>query len=121
MATEKSSTSSTATTQDLRPAIAKARQAGVAPAVNSTDATEGQPLAVRARARRAELQAALAKTSADDDRTRGDLERALTTIGELLTGDTGHLTETTATDINAWLERSKHLGELATKPADIKH
>lgn len=125
MATEKSSTTSTtstATTQDLRPAIARAKQGEAVPAANSTAATEGQPLAVRARARQAELEAALAKTPAHDDRTRRDLQLALTTIAELLTGDTEHLTETTSSDINTWLERSKHLGELAPRPAgNTKH
>lgn len=78
---------------------------------NSTDATQGEPLAVRAMARRDELvkiQGALAK---DRKTEANDLQLAIDTVNGLLTGDTEHLTETTASDLNRWLEETKHLGE----------
>ena len=81
---------------------------------NSTDATQHEPLAMRARARRAELATILEKLPADALRTRGDITLALSTIDSMLTGDTAHLTESNASDINVWLEESKHLGETPT-------
>ncbi len=80
---------------------------------NSTDATHGQPLAVRAKARKAELEALLETTT--DVRARGDIELAVSSVTELLTGDPEHLSATTAAAINLWLEREKHLGETAVK------
>jgi hypothetical protein len=85
---------------------------------NSTDATQGEALAVRARARKAELEALLAKVPAPDDEVRADVERALSSVKTLLTGDTAHLSPTTAAELNRWLEGAKHLGEQTTsKPA----
>jgi len=78
---------------------------------NTTDATQGEPLAVRARARRKELAAALAKLPADRARERGDIELALTTVDNLLTGDPKHLSDATGGDLNKWLEGTKHLAE----------
>ena len=80
---------------------------------NSTDATLGQPLAVRAKTRKAELEALLETST--DVRARGDIELALSSVTELLTGDPEHLSATTAAAINLWLEREKHLGETAAK------
>lgn len=83
---------------------------------NSTDATQGEPLAVRAAARRVELEAALAKLPAHELRARTDIEMALAAITALLVGDPDHPSESTAAAINTWLESSKHLAETA-KPA----
>ena len=82
---------------------------------NSTDATRGEPLAMRAQKRRVELQAALAKLPADD-RSRGDIEHALAAIDTLLTGDVGHLAESTAAELSRLLEGSKHLAESSPAP-----
>ncbi len=104
---------STRDTLDLRPPQKRE---------NSTDATRGEPLAVRARIRKDELETLLARTTADDVGTRADIERALASVADLLTGDTEHLSESTAAAINRWLEGAKHLGAkppaaTATAPA----
>jgi hypothetical protein len=79
---------------------------------NSTDATRGEPLAMRAQKRMIELEAALAKLPAES-RARSDIELVLTSIGSLLTGDLEHLADTTASALNHALENSKHLAESA--------
>ena len=78
---------------------------------NSTDATRGEPLAVRAQKRRAELAQALEKLPSDETRKRSDIEIALGAVDELLTGDVEHLSNVTAADLSRWLESSKHLAE----------
>lgn len=78
---------------------------------NTTDATRGEPLAVRAQKRRAELEAALEKVPVDELRARSDIELALTSVDALLTGDVERLSDTTASELNHWLERTKHLAE----------
>ena len=55
------------------------------------------------------------KVPASDERIRSDIETALALIDPMLTGDVEHLSDTTAAEINRWLESSKHLGEIATK------
>jgi hypothetical protein len=82
---------------------------------NTTDATRGEPLAVRAQKRRAELDAALQKLPAGDLRARNDIELALTTVDGLLTGDIEKLSDATASQLNRWLEQTKHVAE-ATPP-----
>lgn len=82
--------------------------------MNSTDATQGEALAVRAQVRKRELEALLAKTPASDSAVRADIERALASVATLLSGDSKHLAPTTAAELDRWLEGSKHLGELAT-------
>ncbi len=95
----------------------KQREAG-ATRENSTDATTGEALAVRARAREAELAALLVRVPAPDAAVRADVERALASVKTLLTGDTAHLAPTTAAELNRWLEGAKHLGEQTTsRPA----
>jgi cell division septum initiation protein DivIVA len=79
---------------------------------NSTDATRGEPLAMRAQKRKLELEAALEKLPADEQRARNDIEVALASMNALLTGDVDHLASTTAADLNRVLESSKHLAEL---------
>jgi hypothetical protein len=88
---------------------------------NTTDATRGEPLAARAQKRKAELEAALEKLPASEVRARNDIELALSTVDGLLTGDVDQLSDVTASNLNRWLEQSKHLAErpplLATEPA----
>ena len=79
---------------------------------NSTDATRGEPLALRAQKRKAELEAALDKLPADEQRARNDIEIAVASINGLLTGDVDHLAESTAAELSRLLEGSKHLAEL---------
>jgi hypothetical protein len=85
-------------------------------AENSTDATRGKPLALRAQKRKAELAVALQKLPADDLRARNDIELALTSVDALLTGNLERLSDATASELNRWLEHTKHLAE-ATPPA----
>jgi hypothetical protein len=80
---------------------------------NSTDATRGEPLAMRAQKRKLELALALTKLPADDMRARSDIDRAITSINGLLTGDVDHLSTTTAADLSRLLENSKHLAEVS--------
>ena len=94
------------------------------PVENTTDATSGEPLAVRARQRKAELEKLLADLPADEQRIRQDIRNALTTVKTLLTGDAKHLAEATAAELSQWLETSKHLDEKAAKaraPVRTKH
>jgi len=76
---------------------------------NSTDSTRGQPLALRALKRKAELEAALDATPVDHKTARNDLEVVITALGNLLTGDVDHLSEATAAELNRVLEQNKHL------------
>jgi hypothetical protein len=80
---------------------------------NSTDATRGEPLALRAQTRVAELEAALAKLPAGEQRARNDIEVALSALSSFLTGDVDHMTDATAADLNRVLEGCKHLAEVA--------
>ena len=82
------------------------------PVENTTDATRGEPLAVRAEKRKLELEAALAKLPVDDLRARNDIEIVIGSISALLTGNTEHLSDTTASDLSRLLENSKHLAEM---------
>lgn len=84
---------------------------------NTTDATRGEPLAVRAQKRKAELVAALQKLSSDELRACSDIELALTTVDGLLTGDVEKLSDATASQLDRWLEHTKHLAEV-TPPTE---
>lgn len=79
--------------------------------LNSVDATVGQPIVARVMARKTELEALLAGLPAEDLTARGDIELALTTINDLLTGDLANVPAIVVTDMNRWLERNKHLSE----------
>jgi hypothetical protein len=79
--------------------------------VNSVDATIGQPIIARILTRKHELEAALDALPGDDIRGRGDIELALATIEELLTGDLHRVPATVLAEMNRWLERNKHLAE----------
>lgn len=80
---------------------------------NSTDATRGEPLAMRARKRKFELERALEKRPAQDVRARADINLAVGSIDALLTGDVDHLSDATASELNRLLESSKHLAEVS--------
>src|SRR4051794_33016952 len=79
--------------------------------INSVDATAGQPIVARVMTRKHELEAALEALPAESVRERSDLELALATIGEMLTGDLSHVPAIVSADMNRWLERTKHLAE----------
>jgi len=79
--------------------------------LNSVDATIGQPIVDRVVARKQELEAALEALPADATRERSDIELALSTIGEMLTGNLSRVPAIVASDMNRWLERTKHLAE----------
>jgi hypothetical protein len=98
---------------NLSKPTAPAKQPGPAtPVENSTDATRGEPLALRAQKRKAELEAILEKLPADDLRTRNDVAVAVASFKELLTGDVDRLSEATAAQLSRLLEGSKHLAEV---------
>jgi len=91
--------------------------------VNSVEATVGQPIVVRVLTRKHELEAALDALPGDEIRERSDLELALSTIEELLTGDLHQIPPTVVADMSRWLERNKHLAErapLAVADADTR-
>lgn len=77
---------------------------------NGVDATRGQPILDRVLAHKVVLETKLQTLSDDDRTTRADIELALATVRELLTGRLTHLPRVVAVDLNRWLERSKHLG-----------
>jgi hypothetical protein len=79
---------------------------------NSTDATRGEPLAMRAQKRKLELERALEKRPAEDVRARNDINVAVASIDALLTGDVDHLSDATAAELSRLLESSKHLAEV---------
>jgi hypothetical protein len=76
--------------------------------VNSVDATRGQPLVVRARTRKAELEQALKKLPADATRERAEIEVVLKSFDSLLTGE---VSGPTAQTLSRVLENSKHLAQ----------
>ena len=80
--------------------------------VNTTDATRGEPLALRAQKRRAELAVALQKLPAGELRARSDIELALASVDAMLTGDLDTLSDATAAGLNRWLEHTKHVAEV---------
>lgn len=81
--------------------------------VNSVDATRGRPIVERVMIRKHELEAALAAVPEGNTRERGDLELALGTLGQMLTGDLEHVPAVVVHTMNRWLESNKHLGERA--------
>jgi hypothetical protein len=82
---------------------------------NSTDATRGQPLALRILARKDELEDALAELGRHDGVERVAIETALATVYALMTGDLAHPSDVVARDLNCWLERNKHLAQEVTR------
>jgi hypothetical protein len=83
----------------------------VKPVENTTDATRGEPLAMRAQKRKLELEKALEKLPPEDMRSRNDINVAVSTITALLTGNVDHLPDSTAAELSRILESSKHLAE----------
>lgn len=77
---------------------------------NTTDATTGQSLRARVAARRAELEAAIARPTTDE-RTRSDLQHALEQVAGLLTGNLDEIPKVVAAELSTWLEANKHLDE----------
>ncbi|MBA3392797.1 MAG: hypothetical protein H0T89_09140 [Deltaproteobacteria bacterium] len=88
--------------------------------VNSSDATVGKPIAARVMARKQELEGLLAGLAENDVRARSDIELALSTVEELLTGDLTNIPAVVASDLNRWLEHNKHLAESALAAAPTK-
>lgn len=82
---------------------------------NTTDATRGQPLAMRVLARKDELEDALADLGPRDALLRQAIETALATVYALLTGDIAHPSAVVAQELNRWLERNKHLAQDITR------
>jgi hypothetical protein len=82
--------------------------------MNSTDETQGQPLAERVEARVTELEEALSDLAPGDTKARTDIEMSLVVAGSLMTGDNSHPSEVVASQLNDWLERNKHLAITAT-------
>lgn len=80
------------------------------PETNTTDATVGQSLPARVAARKTELEAALADP-ATGERTRADLQTALSQVEGLLTGDLDRIPRTVSASLSTWLEANKHLDE----------
>jgi hypothetical protein len=79
--------------------------------VNSVDATTGHPIVERVLAHKLALETKLLALTEQDKATRGDIELALSTINELLTGDLAAVPRVVAVDMSRWLERNKHLAE----------
>jgi hypothetical protein len=73
------------------------------------DSDTDLPLATRARNRRARLVAALKKLSADRTTERSDLQIAIDTIDNLLTGDSQELPDNIAHDVVTWLAETQYL------------
>jgi hypothetical protein len=85
------------------------------PVQNTTDATRGEPIAERARTRKAELEKALALLPATRQRARADIDLALAEVNQWLAGGVEHLSHVTAAELSRWLEATKHLAEVAAK------
>ena len=77
--------------------------------INGVDATSGQPIVERVMAHKLALETALATLPNDNRQSRGDIELALATINELLTGDLENVPRVVVADMSRWLEHSKHL------------
>lgn len=81
----------------------------------STDATRGQPLALRVLARKDELEDALCELGPHDVVERQAIETALATVYSLMTGDLAHPSDVVARGLSRWLERNKHLAQDITR------
>jgi len=79
--------------------------------INSVDATVGQPMIDRVKLRMRELEELRDTLPEDNAEARKDIDLALATVQELLTGDLAHIPPVVVVDLNRWLERNKHLGE----------
>ena len=88
--------------------------------INSSDATTGQPMVLRVLSRKAELEGRLLTLRDDDLQARQEIDNALATIGELLTGDLEHIPPVVVAAMSRWLERNKHVAESAVSPAQFQ-
>lgn len=77
---------------------------------NTTDATRGSSLRTRVESRKNELEAALLELAADD-RSRPEIEVALSEINGLLTGDLDNIPRIVSAQMSSWLEANKHINE----------
>ncbi len=84
--------------------------------VNSTDATSGQPIVQRVLARQQELSTALAAVPDNNGHLHAEITLALDTVHQLLSGDLQNVPAVVAADMSRWLERSKHVAEVAGAP-----
>ena len=107
MQTSENPTASSAPTADQAPRV-----------VNSTDATIGQPIVARVQARQQELATALAAVPDDNGHLHAEITLALDTVHNLLSGDLQNVPAVVAADMNRWLERNKHVAEVAGAPAE---
>jgi len=60
----------------------------------------------------------LAAVPSDELSLRGDIQLALDTVSELLTGDLTNVPATVVGDMNRWLEDNKYLAKRTVTPAD---
>ncbi len=84
--------------------------------INSTDATMGQPIVDRVLARKAELEEALERVDDPASHLYSEISLALSTVEPLLTGDLERIPAVVVADMNTWLERNKHVAEIAILP-----
>jgi hypothetical protein len=79
------------------------------------------PIAVRAAARKAELEAALQQLPATDTRMRSDIELALAEVTQWLAGDPANMSHVVSAELSTWLERTKHLAQVTPKAKRPRH
>ena len=77
--------------------------------INAVDATRGQSLRLRVAAHKEALEKSLAKL-VPNDRSRRDIEAALSEVQGLLTGDLDHIPKVVAAELSRWLETTKNIG-----------
>lgn len=77
--------------------------------INPVDATRSQSLRLRAAAHKEALEESLAKLD-PNDRSRRDIEAALSELQGLLTGDLDHIPKVVAAELSRWLEATKYVG-----------
>ncbi len=82
-------------------------------AMNSTDATIGQPIIQRVQTRHRELSNILATLPPENDTVRSAIQLALDTVAGLIPGDLSTVPSTVMGDLNQWLEDNKYLGQSA--------
>ena len=78
--------------------------------INPVDASRGQSLRLRVAAHKEALEQSLAKLGTND-RSRRDIEAALSEVQGLLTGDLDRIPKVVAAELSKWLEATKYVGE----------
>ena len=76
---------------------------------NPIDTMRGQSLKLRVAAHKEALEKSLAKLG-PGDRSRRDIELALSEVQGLLTGDLDHIPKVVAAELSRWLEATKYIG-----------